>query len=180
MAQDTFKYVCGGLNAGFRCFVLISSFQTRLPKVVPVLTLCLTEVVCARLGLQPTSELQLARFGPGDAYEAHTDSSALEDLDEAMPLEQRRMIASRWAFGENMGLGVSGCGFEGAEPDPDGSRLMGCSGRIGATRKDFGGIPKTVRRFARNARTLVLLLRWSFRLLHVQFCLEPSTKWSGL
>ncbi|CAJ1336827.1 unnamed protein product [Effrenium voratum] len=55
----------------------------------------LLEVVCARLGLQPTSELQLARFGPGDAYEAHTDSSALEDLDEAMPLEQRRMIASR-------------------------------------------------------------------------------------
>ncbi|CAK9066714.1 unnamed protein product [Durusdinium trenchii] len=65
----------------------------------------LLAAVCQRLdelgrggstGVRPTSKLQLACFPAGsEGYVAHTDGSALEELEDSMPPDQRAMISSR-------------------------------------------------------------------------------------
>lgn len=46
--------------------------------------------------IRPTSKLQLACFAAGSTgYDAHTDGSNLEELDQSMPEDQRNMISSR-------------------------------------------------------------------------------------
>ena len=67
----------------------------------------LLAAVCQRLdelgrggstGVRPTSKLQLACFPAGsEGYVAHTDGSALEELEDSMPPDQRAMISSRRA-----------------------------------------------------------------------------------
>jgi len=64
----------------------------------------LLTAVCQRLAdfdgklgvIRPTSKLQLACFAAGSTgYDAHTDGSNLEELDQSMPEDQRNMISSR-------------------------------------------------------------------------------------
>ena len=61
----------------------------------------LLKALCERVadlsgGVKATEKLQLACFPAGaDGYDAHTDGSAYEDLDDSMPSDQRAMISSR-------------------------------------------------------------------------------------
>ena len=62
----------------------------------------LLKALCERVAdlsgvtVRATDKLQLACFPAGaEGYDAHTDGSSYEDLDDSMPSDQRAMISSR-------------------------------------------------------------------------------------